>query len=102
MVGDDANEALYRHGDKIQSGHEANLQQLGLDYLDMAIMHFPIGTANGKSEYDIIPTWQAMEKLVASGNAAIKGKTRYIGISNFNVTQIQDLLEVAKIRPKVR
>lgn len=92
---------VYRHGDKIQSGHEANLQQLGLDYLDMAIMHFPIGTANGKPEYDIVPTWQAMENLVAPGNAAIKGKARFIGISNFNVTQIQDLLKVAKIKPKV-
>jgi diketogulonate reductase-like aldo/keto reductase len=77
------------------------LQQLGLDYLDMALMHFPIGTGNGKPEYDIIPTWKAMEKLVAPGNAAHKGKARFIGISNFNVTQIQDLLKVATIKPKV-
>jgi len=90
-----------RHGDKIQSGHEINLQQLGLDYLDMALMHFPIGTANGKPEYDIIATWKAMEKLVAPGNVATKGKTRFIGISNFNVTQIEDLLKAATIKPKV-
>ncbi|RDI87949.1 hypothetical protein Vi05172_g1739 [Venturia inaequalis] len=90
-----------RHGEKIQSGHEANLQQLGLDYLDMALMHFPIGVANGKPEYDIVTTWQAMEKLVSPGHAAIKGKARYIGISNFNVTQVQELLKAATIMPKV-
>ncbi|TID19088.1 aldehyde reductase [Venturia nashicola] len=90
-----------RHGEKIQSGHEANLQQLGLDYLDMALMHFPIGTANGKPEYDIATTWKAMEKLVPKDNAAVKGAARYIGISNFNVTQVEDLLRVATIKPKV-
>jgi diketogulonate reductase-like aldo/keto reductase len=78
-----------------------NLQQLGLDYLDMALMHFPIGTANGKPEYDFVATWKAMEKLVAPGNAAHKGKARFIGISNFNVTQIEQVLKVAKIKPKV-
>lgn len=93
---------IRRHGEKIQSGHEANLQQLGLDYLDMALMHFPIGVANGKPEYDIVATWQAMEKLVSPGHAAIKGKARYIGISNFNVTQVQELLKAATIMPKVR
>lgn len=77
------------------------MQQLGLDYLDMAIMHFPIGTANGKPEYDITATWKAMEKLVPAGNVATKGAARYIGISNFNVTQVQDLLKIATIKPKV-
>jgi diketogulonate reductase-like aldo/keto reductase len=91
-----------RHGSKIASGLETNLQQLGLDYLDLSLMHFPIGTANNnKSEYDIIPTWKEMEKLVTPGNAAIKGKTRFIGISNFNVSQLNDLLAAATIKPKV-
>jgi len=92
----------FRHGDKVGEGLETNLQQLGLDYLDLSLMHFPIGTVNGKPEYDIIPTWKAMEKLVSPGNAAIKGKTRFIGISNFNVTQLEDLLKAATIKPKVR
>jgi alcohol dehydrogenase (NADP+) len=64
-------------------------------------MHFPIGTTRNYSEYDIVSTWRAMEKLVAPGNAAIKGKTRFIGISNFNVSQLEELLKSATIVPKV-
>jgi diketogulonate reductase-like aldo/keto reductase len=64
-------------------------------------MHFPIGTANGKPEYDILETWKEMEKLVSKDNEPEKGKTRFIGISNFNVTQLKDLVAAASIKPKV-
>jgi len=90
-----------RHGNLIQQGHETNLKQLGLDYVDLELMHFPIGQIHNYSEYDIIPTWKEMEKIVAPGNAAVKGKTRFIGISNFNVSQLEDLLAAATIKPKV-
>jgi diketogulonate reductase-like aldo/keto reductase len=92
---------VYRHGAKAQSGLELNLQQLGLDYLDLALMHFPIGTTRNISEYDYVSTWKEMEKLVAPANAAVKGKTRYIGISNFNVSQLEDLLASTSVKPKV-
>ena len=36
---------------------------------------------------------KAMEDLVATG------KTRFIGLSNFNISQIKDILQIAKIRP---
>lgn len=41
-----------RHGLKVQSGVGNNLQELGLDYTDLMVMHFPIGSVNGKAEYD--------------------------------------------------
>jgi len=81
---------------------ELNLQQLGLDYIDLTLMHFPIGYIHNYSEYDYIPTWKEMEKIVAPGNKAVKGKSRYIGISNFNVTQLEDLLASTTVKPKVR
>lgn len=64
-------------------------------------MHFPIGTVHGKPEYDILETWREMEKLVSANNAPEKGKTRFIGISNFNVSQLEDLVAQAQIKPKV-
>jgi diketogulonate reductase-like aldo/keto reductase len=78
------------------------MQQLGLDYIDLELMHFPIGQIHNYSEYDIVPTWKEMEKLVSPGNAVVKGKARFIGISNFNVSQLEELLASATIKPKVK
>jgi len=33
---------------------QVNLDELGLDYLDLALMHFPIGNTNGSAAYDYV------------------------------------------------
>jgi diketogulonate reductase-like aldo/keto reductase len=33
---------------------DANLQELGLDYVDLTLMHFPVGTVGNKSVYDYV------------------------------------------------
>jgi diketogulonate reductase-like aldo/keto reductase len=77
---------------------QANLAELQLDYVDMTLMHFPVGTVGNKSVYDYVETWKEMEKHVGE-----TGKpTRYIGISNFNETMLDELLKAATIKPKVR
>lgn len=43
-----------RHGDKIPSGMDLNLQQLNLTYVDLSLMHFPVGTTGPKPEYDYV------------------------------------------------
>lgn len=42
-----------------------------------------------------LDTWKAMEKCVSSG------LTKSIGLSNFNIRQLKDILEVASIKPVV-
>ena len=87
------------------------LQDWGIDYFDLYIMHFPISlkyvdpsdryppgfTYDGENvvrgSATIQETWTAMESLVHSGLA------RSIGISNFNGALIMDLLRYAKIVP---
>jgi len=83
------------------------LKLLGLDYLDLYLIHFPTAFENsgddlfpkteaGDFKYvDVNPTetYFAMEKLVE------KGLTKDIGVSNFNSQQIQDVLDKAKIKP---
>jgi len=87
-----------------------SLKNLGLKYLDLYLIHWPIGfkhTATG----DIVPrdkdgnllyaftkledTWAAMEKLVE------KGLVKQIGLSNFNIPQTERMLKAAKIPPAV-
>lgn len=79
------------------------LQDLGLNYLDLFLIHWPFGTtddldSNGKlldSGFSYIDTWKAMEQCVQLG------LTKSIGVSNFNIKQIKDILEIATIKPVV-
>lgn len=72
------------------------LSELDLDYLDLFLVHWPMGNSTGTNTFDYISTWKAMEKVVRPQ----KG-TRYIGISNFSPAQLEDLLKIATIKPKV-
>jgi len=101
----------YHHPDHVPLALDRCLEDLGLDYVDEFLVHFPISmefvsfadkyppewkNMNGEMvlvKNDISETWKAMEELVASG------KTRFIGLSNFNCQHIRQVLSIAKIRP---
>ena len=68
-------------------GLDESLRRSGLDYFDLVLIHWPMG--------DDIDTWHA---LVAAYKA---GKTRAIGISNFNSRQTLDLIHQSSVRPMV-
>ncbi|MBM6616501.1 aldo/keto reductase [Bacillus suaedaesalsae] len=67
---------------------ETSLSKLGLDYLDLYLIHWPV-----KGKYN--DTWKALEKLYKDG------KVRAIGVSNFQVHHLEDLLSHAEIKPMV-
>ncbi|MDP4099439.1 aldo/keto reductase [Paenibacillus sp. P96] len=74
--------------DSTLQAFETSLQKLGLDYLDLYLIHWP-----GKDKYK--ETWKALEKLYKDG------KVRAIGVSNFQIHHLEDLLADAEIKPMV-
>lgn len=75
-------------GDKITAQSVDNsLQRLGLDYLDLVLLHEPYG--------DYYGAYRDLEKLVAAG------KVKSIGVSNFDAGQLLDLSHQMKITPAV-
>jgi len=67
---------------------DISLDKLGTDYIDLYLIHWPKGDLS-------IETWKAMEEIYASG------KAKAIGVSNFLVHHLQDLLPTCKITPMV-
>ncbi|MBQ7159125.1 MAG: aldo/keto reductase [Treponema sp.] len=66
---------------------ETSLKKLGLDYIDLYLIHQPIG--------DYYSSWRAMEELYEAG------KIRAIGVSNFYPHALADLCIHAKVVPAV-
>ncbi len=67
---------------------EESRAKLDLEYLDLYLIHWPV-----KGKYK--DTWRALEKLYHDG------KVRAIGVSNFQVHHLEDLLQTAEIMPMV-
>lgn len=94
---------------KIENYVKVSLNNLGVSYLDLYLMHWPDSSAFGDAtdppsksggEYGqflnrLKKAWKAMECLVESG------LVRAIGVSNFSIQQIKGLLKFAKIVPAV-
>jgi diketogulonate reductase-like aldo/keto reductase len=69
---------------------EASMQRLGLDVLDLLLIHWPV------PELDrYVETWHAFEKLYADG------RVRAIGVSNFHLPHLQRLLDEGSVVPAV-
>lgn len=73
--------------EKTKAAFQTTLDKLGLEYLDLYLIHRPRGDVKG--------SWKAMEELHKAG------KIRAIGISNFESNQIDELLAYATIKPAV-
>lgn len=74
--------------DSTLKAYQASLDKLGLDYLDLYLIHWPVA---GKYK----DTWRAMEQLYK------EGKVRAIGVSNFQIHHLEDLLSDAEVIPVV-
>lgn len=74
--------------DSTLAAFETSLNKLKMEYVDLYLVHWPV-----KGKYK--ETWRAMETIYRSGRA------RAIGVSNFLVHHLEDLLPTVEIPPMV-
>ncbi|URN95715.1 MAG: aldo/keto reductase [Candidatus Pristimantibacillus lignocellulolyticus] len=70
------------------AAYETSLSKLGLEYLDLYLIHWPVA---GK----FTETWRALETLYK------EGRVKAIGVSNFLVHQLEEVMKDAEIKPMV-
>lgn len=70
------------------AAYETSLKKLGLDYLDLYLIHWPV-----EGRYK--EAWRALETLYK------EGKVKAIGVSNFQIHHLKDLMQEAEIKPMV-
>jgi aldehyde reductase len=93
--------------ERVEPAFEASLDRLGLEYLDLYLIHTPFAFQPGDEQdprdqdgnviYDrgvtLLDTWRAMESLVDHG------KCRAIGLSDIGLNELLPLYESARIKP---
>ena len=72
--------------ERAKKGIETSLNKLGLDYIDLYLLHQPYG--------DVIGAWKALEEYHA-------GKIRAIGVSNFYADQLKNLILTCDVKPVI-
>ena len=74
--------------EKVHAAVQSSLDALDLEYIDLYLIHFPLETHE-----ENLRVWRVLESYVE------KGHIRSIGVSNFNVNQLETLLKHARIKP---
>ncbi len=74
--------------DQTLNAFDNSLKKMGLDYIDLYLIHWPV-----KEKY--LETWKALEKLYKDG------KARAIGVSNFQIHHLKDILKNSSEKPAV-
>lgn len=93
--------------ERVEIAIRKSLSDLQLDYLDLYLIHWPVAFKTGHEqartasdlaslyEMPISKTWQAMEQLQN------EGVTKHIGVSNFSIHKLKQLLKNCKIKPEI-
>ena len=83
-------DGTYQGQDRAIQGLESSLKRMGLDYVDLLLIHWPLPQRD-----EFVSTWRTFERLQADG------KVRSIGVSNFKPSHLERLLEETSVVPAV-
>ncbi|KAI9862841.1 MAG: hypothetical protein M1824_000971 [Vezdaea acicularis] len=93
------------HPEDVQKALDDSCADLGVEYVDLYLMHWPVAFQRGDSPFpkkndktqvediDYVDTYKALEKTLKSG------KTKAIGISNFSKAEVERLLKETSVVP---
>ncbi|KAK9385067.1 NADP-dependent oxidoreductase domain-containing protein [Lipomyces mesembrius] len=92
----------------IEAALDKTLKDLGTDYLDLYIMHWPVAFRPGDEWFPLdkdgvfdldsvsyVDTYKGLEKLISTG------KVKSVGVSNFNIRRLQEVLDNCTVVPAV-
>jgi 2,5-diketo-D-gluconate reductase A len=82
----------YHRPDDARRAFETTLTELGVDYVDLFLIHWPLPTLYGG---DFVSTWKTLEEFREHGRA------RSIGVSNFQIEHLQRLATASDQAPAV-
>jgi 2,5-diketo-D-gluconate reductase A len=82
----------YHRPDDARRAFEGTLAELGFDYVDLFLIHWPLPTLYGG---DYVSTWKTLEEFKEDGRA------RSIGVSNFEVEHLRRLAAESEVVPAV-
>jgi 2,5-diketo-D-gluconate reductase A len=82
----------YHQPDDARRAFERTLDELGMDQVDLFLIHWPLPTLY---DGDYVSTWRTLEEFQRDGRA------RSIGVSNFQVDHLERLAEEAEVVPAV-
>ncbi|KAL4071342.1 NADP-dependent oxidoreductase domain-containing protein [Scleroderma yunnanense] len=97
--------------DQVEPALDETLEQLGLEYIDLYLVHWPVAFPPGKNLFPRVPnkqdealidtqtslvdTWRAMIQLLNTG------KVKNIGVSNFTIPQLKGIIDATDVTPAV-
>lgn len=83
-------DGTYQGQDRAVEGLDGSLARLGLDYVDLLLIHWPLPRRN-----EFVSTWRTFERLQE------EGKVRSIGVSNFKPAHLDQLISESSVVPAV-
>jgi diketogulonate reductase-like aldo/keto reductase len=96
-IKDSFSKATFNHADKCADSLNMSLENLKTSYIDLVFIHWPgvKGLKLDDNQNSVMrkETWKVLEKFHSDG------KIKYIGVSNYNLRHLNELMSYCSIRP---